>query len=200
MPNRVAVFIDGMNTRHFLRSTGRDEFVDVKYLAEVLAEPDALVSCDYFVGRPEEAHLGAERSQKEIAYYTKVEAQGPLVTVHYGFWTRRPSNVQTNWGDVRIRRWVEKQVDVLIASEMISKAVQGTFDTALLLCADADLVPAIKVVKTLCKKRIRAVIFAKPYNVPRRNWPVMQTLLDVTDRPALTIMEFWERPFRRLVF
>jgi len=56
--------------------------------------------------------------------------------------------------------WEEKMVDVLIASDMIFYAAKGKFDTAILVTADNDLVPAIQRVKNLSRK-VELVVFKK---------------------------------------
>ncbi len=44
----------------------------------------------------------------------------------------------------------EKQTDVKLASYLIKQAVNNNYDKALLITADSDLAPAIKLVNRLC--------------------------------------------------
>jgi len=56
--------------------------------------------------------------------------------------------------------WEEKMVDVLIASDMVYYAARNEYDTAILVTADNDLVPAIQRVKNLNHK-VELVVFTK---------------------------------------
>ena len=48
--------------------------------------------------------------------------------------------------------WVEKGVDVMIATDMVSMAYEDKYDTAYLLSADGDFTHAIKKVRDTCRK------------------------------------------------
>ena len=48
--------------------------------------------------------------------------------------------------------WVEKGVDVMIATDMVSMAYEGQYDTAYLLSADGDFTHAIKKVRDTGRK------------------------------------------------
>ena len=48
--------------------------------------------------------------------------------------------------------WVEKAVDVMIATDMVSMAYEGKYDTAYLLSADGDFTHAIKKVRDTGRK------------------------------------------------
>ncbi len=56
--------------------------------------------------------------------------------------------------------WEEKMVDVLIASDMVFYAAKGEYDTAILVTADNDLVPAIQRVKNI-NHRVELLVFTK---------------------------------------
>ncbi len=43
-----------------------------------------------------------------------------------------------------VRFWIEKQTDILLASEMLYAAATNLIDVAVLATADADFVPAIR--------------------------------------------------------
>mgnify|MGYP001577916818 CR=1 FL=1 len=58
----------------------------------------------------------------------------------------------------------EKMTDVNIAAELLADAFQGRFDTALLISADADLVPPLNMVRNLFPAM--KVVVAMP---PNRN-------------------------------
>lgn len=53
----------------------------------------------------------------------------------------------------------EKMTDVQIATEMLVDAFQGSFDTAILISADSDLVPPVRQIRTLFPERRIEVVF-----------------------------------------
>ena len=144
---RVALFVDGLNMRNRLRESGWPEFVDVAHLGQRLAGNRNLVICHYCVGRPELNQLGNKKYWSEIRYYTMLEKQSGM-QVQYGYMVKRG------------QRWVEKRVDVLIASKMIEGACRNQYDVAILVTADGDLVPAVESVVALGKK-VELLVFTK---------------------------------------
>ncbi|HIE5095161.1 TPA: NYN domain-containing protein [Stenotrophomonas maltophilia] len=51
---------------------------------------------------------------------------------------------------------VEKGVDTLIVTDLIRLGLQGTYDVAVLVSSDADMIPAVKFVQTSGKKVVQA--------------------------------------------
>jgi len=143
---RVAIFIDGLNMMNRLRESGWPDLVDVQYLAERLAGNRRLVVCHYCVARPNKVQLGDKRYWTEINYLQKVEKQ-PRVEVHYGYM-------------VRHGKWIEKKVDVLLATKMVLMGCMDQYHTAILVTADGDLVPAVEAVVGL-GKRVETLLFTK---------------------------------------
>lgn len=47
-------------------------------------------------------------------------------------------------GGQRVEYWVEKQTDVLLASDLVYMAAKKMMDVAVVASADADIVPAIR--------------------------------------------------------
>ena len=133
--------------RFRLRECGWPEFIDVRYLASRLAGNRRLRACYLCVGRPHSGHLSQGQYWNETRYYRRVEWQ-ELVQVDYGYMVNRGT------------RWVEKKVDVLLAAKMVSMACTHGFDTAILVSADGDLVPAVESVIELGKK-VETVVFTK---------------------------------------
>lgn len=146
---RVAIFIDGLNVRNRLKECGWEEFFDVGHLAKELAGPRQLVSAYYYHAQPNQEQLGPKRYAQERSYLERVR-KAPQVVVPAGAYmakrTRRchgkDSPPLCSGQDVVI--WIEKLNDVLLASDLVYMAAKGQMDVALLLSADADLVPAIR--------------------------------------------------------
>ena len=53
-----------------------------------------------------------------------------------------------------LRRTVEKGVDTALVTDLIQAAIDDLFDTAVLISADADFVPAVELVQNRTGKRV----------------------------------------------
>ncbi len=58
----------------------------------------------------------------------------------------------------------EKETDVNIALYLLNEAYKNTFDKALIISGDSDLLPAVKLVKTLFPNKIISVVVPKNGN------------------------------------
>jgi len=56
--------------------------------------------------------------------------------------------------------WQEKRTDVWLASEMVAQAHLNTYDVAILVTADTDLVPAVEHVR-MVDKGVELVVFPR---------------------------------------
>ena len=143
---RVAVFIDGTNARCRLEECKWPEDVDILYLAQKLAGPRNLVGTYYYTSNPNREHLGEALYASRRHYLALVQRSG--VNVKRGYMANRDGH------------WQEKMVDVLIASDMLYFAARKTYDVAILVTADNDLVPAIQRAKNLGRK-VELLIFTQ---------------------------------------
>ena len=133
---RVGVFIDELNVRFRLRECRWTELYDVGHFARSLAGPRDLVSVTFCHPPPVREQLGDRRYATERSYLETVR-KDPAVTVPEGpYMTKRTRDGVTIW--------LEKQTDVLLASEMLHQSATKVIDVAILATADADLVPAMR--------------------------------------------------------
>ena len=146
-PGRVMVFIDGMNARCRLEECKWVEDFDVLHLAQRLAGSRTLSAIFYYITTPNRKQLGDEGYRRARRYIDAIEKQS-TVTVKKGYMVDRDGI------------WEEKMVDVLMASDMIFFAARNEYDTAILVTADNDLVPAIQRVKNLNHK-VELLVFTK---------------------------------------
>jgi len=147
----VAVFIDGLNTMFRLRESGWEESFDVGYLAQRLARNRPLVSVFFFRAAPSSPPLTQRQYWKERRHLDLVEAQ---------LWKDYPRKVRYGYMVPRKWGWQEKQTDVWLASEMVTGACANTYDIAILVTADTDLVPAVEHVRML-NKGVELLVFPK---------------------------------------
>jgi uncharacterized LabA/DUF88 family protein len=128
----VGVFIDGLNVRHRLRELRWPDPYDVGYMATSLAGPRKLVDSCFYHPAPVLQHLGSKRYATERAYLDKVGKDVCVSLVRGGYMVKRDGV------------WIEKQTDVYLATHLVFMAATKQIDVAVLVSADADLVPAVK--------------------------------------------------------
>jgi hypothetical protein len=155
-PIRVYGFIDGFNLYHALKKLDRatnypDEIKYQKYKwlclrsligQFVLPDSEILAGVEYFTAYPN--WTGSEH--KALRHHTYVNALRTRdVTVTTGEF--KPKDTECGQCKVIFKASVEKQTDINIALALIQRA--PLYDKAILLTADSDQVPVIKMLKGL---------------------------------------------------
>ena len=134
---RVMVFIDGSNLYHVLtQSCGRHDLQFDKFALK-LANGRDLKRIYYYNIRQESdtnPNMGVEQQKFLDSMYDT-----PYVEVRLGIWKQR--------GDIM----VEKGVDVMLATDLITHAYKDHYDTAIVVSGDADFYPALQAVKDVGK-------------------------------------------------
>ena len=150
--NRVIAYIDGFNLYFGLREKGWRRFywLNVQLLVQNLLKfNQELVMTKYFTSRI----IGSPDKKKRQSTFIEALETLPNLEIFYGKYQLNPRECLHCGFKDQIPN--EKMTDVNIAVEMLSDAVKGKFDTALLLSADSDLVPLIRAIKnTFTQKRI----------------------------------------------
>ncbi|MCZ7529741.1 MAG: NYN domain-containing protein [Acidimicrobiia bacterium] len=142
---RVAAYVDGFSVYHGLREKfdGKYLWLDFRALIEFFVlDHQELVTAKYFTSRvkkPEESRL------RRALYLDALEARGGLEIVK-GKFEHRPYKCPGGCGHEHDRP-KEKMSDVNIAVSMLMDAQEDVYDVALLICADADLIPAVRAVE-----------------------------------------------------
>ena len=167
---RSTVFVDGNNWYHGLRSLGLDS-VDLDYqrLAKKLLMGRRLQEIRYYVGkvsgdlprvRAQERSLAALRQQGVVVELGRIERnlmpadRNPLAARLRQLLAAERDAVPPGFAEqldalcaASIPYFVEKQVDVRIAVDMVGMAYRSEYDVAYLLSADGDFVPAVREVQ-----------------------------------------------------
>ena len=135
--DRVMVFIDGSNLYHVLsQQCGRHDLQFDKF-AMKLANGRQLQRTYYYNIRQESGsnpNVGVEQQKFLDSMYDT-----PYVEVRLGIWKQR--------GDIM----VEKGVDVMLATDLVTNAYKDHYDTAIVVSGDADFYPALQAVKDVGK-------------------------------------------------
>jgi uncharacterized LabA/DUF88 family protein len=131
------VFIDGSNLYHVLtQSCGRHDLQFDKFALK-LANGRKLQRIYYYNIRQESdtnPNMGVEQGKFLESMYDT-----PYVEVRLGIWKQR--------GDIM----VEKGVDVMLATDVVTNAYKDHYDTAIVVSGDADFYPALQAVKDVGK-------------------------------------------------
>lgn len=143
--DRVAVFIDGFNLYHAINDLHQDhlKWVDLWKLSEIfVASPDQrLVAVYYFSAYATWLPGPTDRHQR---YVRALKARS--VTAVMGYFKEKQRHCKLCGRDATSHE--EKESDVNVALWMLDQAYQDTYDRALLISNDSDLVPPIRMLHT----------------------------------------------------
>ena len=136
---KVAIFIDGGN---FFRKIREDSLIpkgtrfDYNKFAKFLSKGREVFSKSYYIGIVRN-YDNSSKSQK------MVESQQKFLSglKNVGYQIKRGKIVYDN----KIR---EKGVDVQIAIDLVIGSVENSYDTAIIVSSDTDLIPAIKYIRS----------------------------------------------------
>lgn len=136
---RVAIFIDGGN---FYRKIRQDDLIpkgikfDYVKFAKFLAQGRGVSLKSYYIGIVRN-HDKTAKSQDMVRNQQKLLS----ALENDGYQIKRGKIVYDN----KIR---EKGVDVQIAIDLVIGAVEDSYDTAIIVSSDTDLIPAIKYIRS----------------------------------------------------
>ncbi len=142
---RVAIYIDGFNLYFGLKDSGWRKYywLNMQTFANSLVKSGGeAVSVKYFTARIS----GPPDKQKRQSDYLDALASLPNLQILFGKYVKSPQRCP-----LCRRRFMcpeEKMTDVKIAVELLSDAFRDVFDRAIVVSADADLVPPIQAVRT----------------------------------------------------
>lgn len=139
------MYVDGFNLYHGLHDlSGRKHlWLDLIKLAESLRPHNEIAQVKYFTARVINEPDAESRQDRYINALQGLYGDRFQVTLgHYKSKTQTCRKCGASW-----QRNEEKETDVNIALHILRDAMEGTFDSALILSADSDLVPAATMVK-----------------------------------------------------
>lgn len=162
--NRVISYIDGFNLYFGLKHKGwkRYYWLDVQALsASLLKDYQTLQVTHYFTARIRLAGNNQADQDRQNDYLDALATCDNL-QIHHGHYlkkTRECRRCSATWPD-----YEEKMTDVNIAVQLVADAFDDRFDTALIISADSDLTPPVRLVRERFPHK--KVIVAQP---PGRN-------------------------------
>jgi uncharacterized LabA/DUF88 family protein len=179
LADRAVVFIDGNNWFHGLCNAGVEERgrLDYRKISEKLLGPREWIGTRYYIGQLNQKHNATLYAQQR-SFLARLTSTDPRISVHFGrIEPRIASNEAANelrkyletvngtidpaifsdLSDIAARHtdatvFVEKAVDVFLAIDLVTLAINDEYDAAYVLTADGDYTPAVDAVRKLDKK------------------------------------------------
>ena len=179
---RVMIFIDGGN----LYSGVKEELklaqsIKIDKLAEKLASGRRLVRVYYYTTpspRPDSPQgKGHQRFLDKLGWIDYLQVRlGRIMPKEYDYVCRKCGEKQTH------RSHIQKGVDTRIVVDMVSMAVGGSYDIAILVSGDSDLAEAVDFIREHTNKQVENAC------VPGRGWA--RTLREASDRRISLTKEY----------
>ena len=159
--DRVIAYIDGFNLYFGLKSKGwrRYYWLDVRVLAQQrLVKPhQQLVEVNYFTSLVSASPSGTRQAETPDTLPLGGFETLPDLRIFHGHFLQNQATCNA-CGSTR-RTYSEKMTDVNIATELLTDAFLGRFDTALLISADSDLKSPLTKVRSLFPSKRVVVAF-----------------------------------------
>jgi uncharacterized LabA/DUF88 family protein len=147
MAESFVLYVDGFNLYHGLHAkTGRAHlWLDLVALARSLRPRSKLVAVRYFTAPVLNDPAAASRQSDYIG--ALAAHSGADLEIVQGRYQAKQMACRTC--GVQWTKYEEKETDVNIAVSLVADAASGSIDAALLLSADSDLAPAVRVARRL---------------------------------------------------
>lgn len=186
---RLMIFIDGSNLFHGIRHLNIK--IDYGKLVEFLRESRRLVRTYFYTAVPQDKDIKKgtpewESLMRQKRFLDELTFSG--IKVRLANLKRLPSG-----------EFVEKEVDIMLATDMLSLAFRNAYDTAILVSGDSDFVYTVEEVQSIGKRVENATFKRTSSNNLRRVCDRFILLDDFIDRFILeekTLQEgvgFWEK-------
>lgn len=153
---RTIVYIDGFNLYYGAVKDTPYKWLNLRRYFEMIRNADEIVEIKYFTA----LIVGPTRPNQDV--YLRALATLPALSVYLGKFTE--SKIECAVGDClhtgtrRFKRRLEKGTDVNIAVQMLNDAYQDRCDQLVLVTADSDLVPALRIIRTSFQDK-RTVVY-----------------------------------------
>ena len=161
-PERVMVYVDGMNLYHGVRSTGvRYLWLDVRALSLSMLRPGQVLSgIKYYTSRFSSDGEDDGMVRRQATYLDALDTFDDIEIIEGKF--QRESNACRKCGH-EWQSYEEKMTDVNIAIGLITDAEDDLYDVAIVVSCDGDLTGPVE--KVLSRHPDKFVLVALP---PRR--------------------------------
>jgi len=158
---RVIVYVDGFNLYFGMVEAvlSNSKWLDIYKLATSILKPNQeLIHIKYFTSR---VSNNPDKQKRQTKYIEALETKG--VQIYYGLY--QAGTIECKLCGNIWATYSEKMTDVNIATQMIIDAYKNSFDMAMLISGDSDLVPPIKSIhENFTDKRVFVAFPPKRHN------------------------------------
>ena len=154
---RVIAYIDGFNLYYGLRAKYRRRYLwlDLEHLIQRLRRNDEIVAIKYFTALVLDDDAAVLRQQN---YLNALKAHsGEKIDIVLGRY-QRSEVACPHCGHQRVK-YEEKETDVNIAVSIVADTAAQASDIALIVSADSDLCPAIRMARSVGTRRGMIAVF-----------------------------------------
>ncbi|MEO2153474.1 MAG: NYN domain-containing protein [Aquificota bacterium] len=143
---RVVIFIDGSNIFHAIRALNIK--IDYRKLVNFLSRDKYLIRAYYYSSMPR-----VEDVEKETPEWDSLMRQRKFINElkNMGIKPR-----MANLRKLATGEWLEKEVDIMLATDMLAMAFRDAYDTAILVSGDSDFCYTVETIQDLGKRVINA--------------------------------------------
>ena len=143
---RVIIFIDGSNIFHAIRALNIK--IDYSKLVKLLSDDKYLIRAYYYSSMPR-----VEDVERDTPEWDSLMRQRKFITElkNLGIKPRIANLRKLSSGE-----WLEKEVDIMLATDMLALAFRDAYDTAILVSGDSDFCYTVETIQDLGKRVINA--------------------------------------------
>jgi uncharacterized LabA/DUF88 family protein len=143
---RVIIFIDGSNIFHAIRALNIK--IDYNRLVSFLSKDKYLIRAYYYSSMPR-----VEDVDRDTPEWDSLMRQRKFIgeLKNMGIKPRIANLRKLSTGE-----WLEKEVDIMLATDMLAMAFRNAYDTAILVSGDSDFCYTVETIQDLGKRVINA--------------------------------------------
>jgi len=176
---RVTIFIDGSNFYHGLKANNCPTRIDFYKLSKLLTGQQRSLIRTYYYNAAYNQSDDPPEYASQLSFLTKLRKTSYLA-VKLGRLEKRITKIdqeilRQELGDKltkkfikifreKVTNYIEKGVDIAIASDMLKFAYSDSYDTAMLISGDGDFVSALEGVQNL-GKHVENAYFNKGHSI-----------------------------------
>ena len=143
---RVVIFIDGSNIFHAIRALNIK--IDYSRLVRFLSKDKYLIRAYYYSSMPR-----VEDVEKDTPEWDSLMRQRKFISELKNMGIKpRIANLRK----LASGEWLEKEVDIMLATDMLALAFRNAYDTAVLVSGDSDFCYTVETIQDLGKRVINA--------------------------------------------
>ena len=162
---RVIFYVDGFNFYYGLKGIVKlkpdwRKFYWINFnelLNQFVKEDEELVLVRYFTARPK--NIGKTVRQNVLMDVNK-KINGDKLKIHYGRYSDKTMICRASQGcGKQYMHWEEKETDVNLAVKMIEDCYNNICDKVVLVSADSDFLPPLRLIKNIHKDVDQMILF-----------------------------------------